>query len=182
MKEHIAKKQANELISISHILILMALVIQISGCGGHVYHIVEPGETLYSIGFLYGHDYRQVAEWNKIPAPYVLRKGQRLRVAPLSAERKLSDRSGHEKARTPSRETNKKQVAARDNTIKVAPVTDKSRNRPVSLPQRQKEAQRTVRWNWPVKDAQLAQRFNANDPAKRGIVLVGRDEIGRAHV
>lgn len=55
------------------------------GCGGHVYHIVEPGETLYSIGWLYGHDYRDLAHWNGIPAPYVVHSGQRLIVAPGGA-------------------------------------------------------------------------------------------------
>ncbi len=52
----------------------------LSGCGGHVYHMVEPGETLYSVGWLYGKDYRELAEWNGIPAPYTVKPGQRLRV------------------------------------------------------------------------------------------------------
>lgn len=57
----------------------------LSGCGGHVYHMVEPGETLYSIGWLYGQDYRELAEWNGISAPYTVKPGQRLRVIPGGA-------------------------------------------------------------------------------------------------
>lgn len=56
-----------------------------SGCGGHVYHMVEPGETLYSIGWLYGQDYRELAEWNGISASYTVKPGQRLRVIPGGA-------------------------------------------------------------------------------------------------
>ena len=52
------------------------------GCGGLVSHKVESGDSLYSIGFYYGHDYRDIAKWNNIPPPYVINKGQWLRVAP----------------------------------------------------------------------------------------------------
>ncbi len=63
----------------------LLVVLLLSGCGGHVYHMVEPGETLYSIGWLYGQDYRELAEWNGISAPYAVRSGQRLRVIPGGA-------------------------------------------------------------------------------------------------
>jgi len=48
---------------------------------------VQPGDTLYSIAFRYGLDYRRVAAANDIPAPYVIYPGQeiRLREAALPA-------------------------------------------------------------------------------------------------
>lgn len=58
----------------------MALLL--SGCGGHVYHIVEPGETLYSIGWVYDASYQDLARWNNISSPYTVHAGQRLRVIP----------------------------------------------------------------------------------------------------
>ena len=61
-------------------------VLLLSACGGHVYHRVERGETLYSIGWVYGYDYREIARWNNIPPPYALNPGQRLRVAPPSGQ------------------------------------------------------------------------------------------------
>ncbi len=64
------------------IVAVLLLLFALSGCGGHVYHVVEPGETLYSVGWLYGHDYRELAKWNGIPPPYGVRVGQRLRVIP----------------------------------------------------------------------------------------------------
>lgn len=54
----------------------------LTGCGGHVYHRVREGETLYAIGWRYGQDYRSVAAWNSIPPPYTIKNGQVLRVAP----------------------------------------------------------------------------------------------------
>ncbi|MCL5802084.1 MAG: peptidoglycan DD-metalloendopeptidase family protein [Gammaproteobacteria bacterium] len=46
------------------------------------YHIVVPGETLYSIAWLYGQDYQQVAAWNRLSSPDRIYAGQRLRVTP----------------------------------------------------------------------------------------------------
>lgn len=54
----------------------------LAGCGHHVYHRVEPGDTLYSIGWRYDEDYRDVAAWNGITSPYRIRAGQVLRLIP----------------------------------------------------------------------------------------------------
>lgn len=43
---------------------------------------VAAGETLYSIAWEAGHDYRDVAAWNKIPPPYTIRPGQRINLQP----------------------------------------------------------------------------------------------------
>ena len=68
------------------VLFFSALVsILLSACGGHVYHRVERGETLYSIGWIYGYDYRQIAQWNDISPPYILSPGKTLRVVPPSS-------------------------------------------------------------------------------------------------
>src|SRR6201996_7032610 len=40
---------------------------------------VQPGDTLYAIAFNHGVDYRDLAQWNHIPAPYRIYVGQELR-------------------------------------------------------------------------------------------------------
>lgn len=46
-------------------------------------HTVQKGDTLYGISFEYGFDYKEVAEWNGIEPPYIIRPGQQIRlVAP----------------------------------------------------------------------------------------------------
>ena len=52
--------------------------------GGSRYR-VERGDTLYSIAFRHGVDYRDVAGWNGIGAPYTIYVGQELRVSAPSA-------------------------------------------------------------------------------------------------
>ena len=46
------------------------------------YHTVKKGETLYSIALEHGQFYRDVAAWNNIDNPNVIRIGQQLRIAP----------------------------------------------------------------------------------------------------
>lgn len=41
-------------------------------------YIVGGGDTLYSVAFLEGLDYKELANWNKISDPYLIRRGQKL--------------------------------------------------------------------------------------------------------
>lgn len=45
-------------------------------------YTVLPGDTLYSVAWETGEDYRQIAAWNGIPAPYRITVGERLRLMP----------------------------------------------------------------------------------------------------
>lgn len=52
----------------------------VSPAAGH--HVVVRGDTLYSIAWRYGLDYRSLARWNKIQAPYLIYPGRRLALKP----------------------------------------------------------------------------------------------------
>ncbi|MDP2823952.1 MAG: peptidoglycan DD-metalloendopeptidase family protein [Sulfuritalea sp.] len=47
-----------------------------------VYHTVKKGDTLYSIALDNGQDYKDVAAWNNLDNPNLIRIGQQLRVSP----------------------------------------------------------------------------------------------------
>jgi lipoprotein NlpD len=49
-------------------------------------YVVQPGDTLFSIAAAFGRDARDLARWNGIDDPSVLRVGQSLRVVPPAAE------------------------------------------------------------------------------------------------
>jgi lipoprotein NlpD len=53
-------------------------------------HIVRPGETLYSIAWEAGLDYRDVAAWNGIAPPYLIKPGQEIRLTPPATVRQDS--------------------------------------------------------------------------------------------
>jgi lipoprotein NlpD len=68
--------------------LVCSLLLLLGGCSYHSlapvsdrhqpYHTVEKGETLYSIAFRYGLDYRKVATLNHLRAPYKIHPHQRL--------------------------------------------------------------------------------------------------------
>lgn len=45
-------------------------------------HIVRRGDTLYSIAWQAGFDFRRLAQWNGIAPPYVIKPGQRIAFRP----------------------------------------------------------------------------------------------------
>ena len=54
------------------------------------FYVVQKGDTLYSIAFEYGLDYREVAEQNKIENPASIQIGQKIKL--LAAEEEVSER------------------------------------------------------------------------------------------
>ena len=71
--------------------LLLASAVLAVACGGEPrkrpppeYYVVRAGDTLYSIGWRYGLDYRDVARWNGIGRDYRIDVGQRLRLRPPS--------------------------------------------------------------------------------------------------
>lgn len=46
------------------------------------YHVVQKGDTLYSIALDFGQDYRDLAKWNELPNPSYIQVGQQLRLFP----------------------------------------------------------------------------------------------------
>ena len=51
---------------------------------GGTYQVTK-GDTLYSIAFRNGVDFRNLAQWNAVAAPYTIHPGQRLRLSPQNS-------------------------------------------------------------------------------------------------
>lgn len=49
-------------------------------------YTVQKGDTLFSIALEHGHDYREMAEWNDIQPPYVIKIGQVLKLTPPGSD------------------------------------------------------------------------------------------------
>ena len=129
------------------------------------YREVLTGDTLYSISWESGRDYRDVARWNNITPPYVIKPGQKLRLFPPSAVESVR--------RPPSRPAppplNQPAEAKASVSIKKPaaekPATSVTRHAPVS-------AARSLAWVWPTP-GKLLERYSANGPNK-GIDIAGR--------
>jgi len=169
------------------LIVLLFLLVFLNGCGGHVYHVVKRGETLYSIGWAYGYDYRQMAKWNRIKSPYYLSPGQRLRVAPP-----VGQSMGSFQEYQP--ETSKKTHRRANNGAPVVgpsggPVSKApSRASPKKTPsyKTKREAQKAVskvkqyvgskslKWRWPTWGRRISQTFSSKDPSRQGLDITGK--------
>lgn len=114
-------------------------------------YTVRRGDTLYSIAWRYGLDYRRIARWNQIAAPYVIYPGQalRLREPPSGSGRVASADSRRRPEAKPERR----------------PETPATREPAVAPPD----------WQWPAK-GEVLKRYDADGIGKRGISVAG--ELG----
>lgn len=135
------------------------------------YYTVRRHETLYSIAWRYGLEWRQLARWNGIDAPYTIYPGQRLRMNPPSGEgtassstvasgggrnRSVSSRGG------PHRETPQQ---------RQADASPSPRSNPSLSAAAAEQSQ--LRWQWPTR-GEVVRRFPKEDTAKRGIGIAGQ--------
>ncbi|MHB8715332.1 MAG: peptidoglycan DD-metalloendopeptidase family protein [Sulfuricaulis sp.] len=110
------------------------------------YREVMPGDTLYSISWESGRDYRDVARWNRITPPYLIKPGQKLRLfPPVGVKQPASPASPRVVTGTPP--ANKYSAAEKPSVVgrPRAPAGD---------------AKRLV-WIWPA-DGKLLQHYSAN--------------------
>lgn len=109
-------------------------------------HVVRRGDTLYSIAWAAGLDYRRLARWNGISPPYLIRPGQNLRLtAPPAGERPRA-------------------------TAAAKPRPPRRAARPTAA---QPTASATVKkWVWPTT-GKVITRFSAT--RNKGIDIQGRD-------
>ncbi len=140
------------------------MVLFLCSCGSFVHHRVEKGDTLYSIGFYYGHDYQDIAEWNNIPAPYVINKGQWLIVTPPEDDDSWEKKRKHIASKKEVR--NKK--SSSNNNLK-RPVKEKSTP---SVGNKVALSNPVSKWYWPTNGTVRNSDKNLSE-RKKGINIVG---------
>jgi len=120
-------------------------------------HLVREGDTLYSIAWRYGLDYRELANANSISPPHTIYPGQRIDI----------DYTAAEAARAPT-------VTVRNPSISPKPVTQpvqvksgNSHNSPKPVPTGPVSS-----WQWP-SDGKIIGQFSTRKPVNKGIDLAG---------
>lgn len=150
-------------------------------------HVVRSGDTLYSIAWEAGHDYHEVAAWNGLEPPYLIRPGQRLRLTP-PGPRRVPRISGDEyvvaKGDTLSAIAGAAGVHYRElarwndlappyvivpgQRLRVTPP-ERARARATRAPRA--DARGPIDWGWPARGTLIA-RFAPQDGSK-GIAIAG---------
>ncbi|MEX2365683.1 MAG: LysM peptidoglycan-binding domain-containing protein [Pseudohongiellaceae bacterium] len=133
------------------IFVILALLLT-GGCGNQGYipvytagerltgnhYLVRHGDTLYSIAFRFGLDYRTLAVANNIQPPYTIFVNQRIRLAPVAAAA----------ADKPSSKSNS---TSAENTI----ASEVKRSLPTTTP---KIPDTSIQWRWPY-EGEVVNRF-----------------------
>ncbi len=126
------------------------------------FHIVNKGDTLYSIAWRYNFDYKAVADWNAINPPYTIYPGQFIRL--------------------------KQSPKKKDTPLKPQPVVKQTLPATLSQPATESPPQKTtsaikkprpkstlsngpIKWSWPSSGALV----KSNSPtSKKGINISGK--------
>ncbi|TGN41957.1 peptidoglycan DD-metalloendopeptidase family protein [Marinobacter confluentis] len=123
-------------------------------------HVVKSGETLYSIAWRYGRDYRELGDANGIDPPYNLKAGQVLR---LDQRGSVTAASGSPKPPSPTRTSSPPDPPA--------PKVSKPPN-PSAPPAEQSQTVASIEWRWPHVGTVIA-RYSTSGKVNKGIDIAG---------
>ncbi len=185
--------------------VTIALCILLAACGGKTYapvsdrslgtdsrpspnqYVVRKGDTLYSIAFRYGLDYRSLAKINGIDKSYSIYPGQRLKLRNLdvvpTGESIVRDASAGGTKVRPSDQVQakppiKKQpsavvTSASQQQVKKAVVSKKVEPKRSSPPQNpQVTATGPIDWRWPASGKVIAH-YRTKGTVNKGINISG---------
>ncbi|MHB8455207.1 MAG: peptidoglycan DD-metalloendopeptidase family protein [Acidiferrobacterales bacterium] len=123
------------------------------------YRTVLHGDTLYSIAWESGRDYRELAVWNDIAAPYTIQPGQRLRLFPPRAHARMPPSPSISRVALPAAGPPRPSVPARTAPRPLRPHATFSAERGVGP------------WVWPAK-GRILSGFN-HSGTENGLDIAG---------
>lgn len=152
---------------------------------------VREGDTLYSISWRLGVDFRELASLNKLEAPYNIYVGQALRTvfpainsstSPLP-ERSVAENSRPKGAKVTKAQHSKKNRSSEDKKSMQKALTPSERTARVARAPKKSEQGNLDTWTWPVKlpptlgfgSGNKGLDFNINK--KQQIVSAGRGTV-----
>ena len=120
------------------------------------HHIVVGGDTLYSISWNYNLDYKLIAHWNAVKAPYVIYPGQLLRLTPPHKKKKLVKKTVSSDKRAAGKNTIvKKSETVKKGTKELEPAKYEGK----------------VSWQWPT----TGKLIKSSSPiSKKGLDIAGK--------
>jgi len=154
-------------------LLAMLWLIALAGCSTHSVpardsgrsvtrttagvHVVQRGDTLFTISWQQGLDYQTVAGWNGIVPPYTIYPGQKIRLYPPNRV----SRSASPGTTSPQRATPPPTTAPMS-----APTSASAKSMLAASPDA------AITWQWPASGP-ILRRFDGEASGKKGISIGG---------
>lgn len=142
---------------------------------------VRKGDSLHAIAFNYGLDWRDIAGWNHISAPYLIYPDQELRLTPPRQQTTSAAKPGHQptpvrsgsQAAPPGAASNKasSQPSTRTTGLKTPRASTKSSP---PRPSTSGAGNDPSTWLWPTS-GRITSRYKLNDSARKGIDISGSE-------
>ncbi|MCJ8169712.1 peptidoglycan DD-metalloendopeptidase family protein [Pseudomonas sp. A3.4] len=138
----------------------------------HGAYQVQRGDTLYSIAFRYGWDWKQLAQRNALPPPYTIYPGQVIRFdgqpAPLATRAPVTARTPSSTVSRPAPVATKPVQTTPSPVAKPAPVpAPRPAGTPPAMPSM------SSGWQWPTSGT-VVSRFGSNGSLNKGIDINGQ--------
>jgi lipoprotein NlpD len=135
------------------------------------YYRVNSGDTLYAIAFTQGVDYRQLARWNGLRAPYIIYPGQDLRLTAPPETATAKRQPAPAKSPPAAQQTSPKRPgeappASSKPVVQTAPPVVQA---PAQEPQSDPDG-----WQWPA-GGRVLRGFVPNEPSRKGLDIAGRE-------
>jgi lipoprotein NlpD len=152
------------------------------------YYRVKRGDSLHAIAFNYGLDWRDIARWNEIRAPYVIHPDQTLRLSAEKPRAAVTTRAAGPPPTVSERAVERSPSASTPRPAKTPPAATSSRpvastgtssassppKTPTGKPSTGAATADPSRWLWPV-EGRLLSSFKAGDPTRNGIEISGTE-------
>ncbi|MFQ5644250.1 MAG: peptidoglycan DD-metalloendopeptidase family protein [Thiogranum sp.] len=135
-------------------------------------HRVRQGDTLYSIGFLYGYSVDELVAWNNLRKPYTIYKGQELRLSPPPPPARVEKASPVPAKPAPRASKPKPYVPPSRPRVTPSPKV-KARTGSGATTRSLPAAGKHIIWSWPVQGA-LISKYDAKSAGKKGINIAGK--------
>ncbi len=139
-------------------------------------HVVQPGETLYSIAWRYGRDYRELGSANGIEPPWQLRAGQVLRLDLRGTVTSSRDNgsSGRAAGASAGNRTAPPVVSSPSPTPRTAkkPAVTRAPDATAPLASRTQTVA-SINWRWPYLGTVIAD-YSASGKVNKGIDIAGK--------
>ncbi len=141
---------------------------------------VRRGDSLHAIAFSFGLDWRDIAGWNHIRAPYLIYPDQELRLTPPRPNTPSAAKPGNQpaparSASLPAPPPASSKVSSQPPTTTTALKTPQASTK--SSPPRPSisgEAVDPSKWVWPTS-GRITRNFKANDSSRKGIDISGKE-------
>lgn len=113
-------------------------------------YVVQKGDTLYSIGLRSGHGYQRLAQWNRLPPPYTIVIGRKLKLFNPGRQNSASIRKEPSKSSVTKtgHSSQKKPILSNDNKIVLK-----------------------LNWQWPIEGKVIK---NFTQSGNKGIDINGK--------